>query len=146
MRFLLDTNIISEVIKPLPSPGVTSWLSGQQDNELCISALTLAEIRRGILEAPPGRKRIALERWFASLDGPAALFAGRILPFNETAALWWAEAMAEGVRLGKPRSALDMIIAATALAHGCSIVTMNERDFRGLDFINPAKGSAGSRA
>jgi predicted nucleic acid-binding protein len=73
---------------------------------------------------------------------PAALFAGRILPFDAEAALIWARLMAEGASTGRPRSALDMIIAATALAGGCAIVTDNERDFAGLDPVNPLRAAS----
>ncbi|WP_238295939.1 PIN domain-containing protein, partial [Methylobacterium soli] len=122
-RYLLDTNIISNVIKPLPSPTLLAWLGSQRDDDLFIAALTLAEIRRGILEMPTGRKRRALEAWFVGPEGPQALFAGRILPFDASAALLWAELMAEGRASGRPRSSLDMIVAAVALAHGCVAVT-----------------------
>jgi predicted nucleic acid-binding protein len=64
---------------------------------------------------------------------------GRVLPFDEKAALVWAQLMAEGTTKGQPRSALDMIIAAVAQANGCVVVTDNEKDFTGLDFINPLR-------
>jgi predicted nucleic acid-binding protein len=70
-------------------------------------------------------------------DGPPALFAGRVLPFDEAAGLIWARLMAEGTTMRRPRSALDMIIAVVAEANGCVVVTDNERDFAGIDFINP---------
>jgi predicted nucleic acid-binding protein len=82
-----------------------------------------------------------LEHWFAGPEGPQALFAGRVLPFDEPAALIWARLMAQGTEVGKPRSALDMIIAAIAEANDCVVVTDNERDFVGLNFINPIRGA-----
>lgn len=109
------------------------------DADLFISTLTLAEIRRGVLELPPGKRRRALETWFSGPEGPQALFAGRILPFDDGAGLIWARLMAEGSAKGQPRSALDMIIAAVAEANDCVIVTDNERDFAGLDIINPLR-------
>src|ERR1700744_787082 len=72
---------------------------------------TIAEIRRGVLEKPVGKKRDQLERWFSGPDGPQALFAGRILPFDEKSALVWARLMAEGKSRGRPRDAIDMMIA-----------------------------------
>lgn len=137
MRFLLDTNIISNVTKPRPSPALLDWLAEQADENLYISSLTVAEISRGVLEKPAGKKRRALETWFAGPDGPQALFAGRVLPFDEKAALAWARLMAEGKARGRPRSALDTIIAAIAQANGCVVVTDNEQDFEGVDIINP---------
>ena len=86
-RYLLDTNIISNVTRPVPSEALTAWLSAQADEDLFIASLTVAEIRRGLLEKPAGKKRRALDRWFAGPEGPQALFAGRVLPFDEAAAL-----------------------------------------------------------
>jgi predicted nucleic acid-binding protein len=117
-------------------------MSRRLDRDLFVSSLTLAEIRRGILGKPAGRKRDALERWFAGAEGPQALFTGRILPFDEKSALCWARLMWEGDAFGKTRSALDMIIAAVAETNGCVVVTDNERDFAGIDFINPLRDRA----
>jgi len=138
-RYLLDTNIISETVKPAPSPMLTAWLGAQVDEDLFISALTLAELRRGVLQRPAGRKRRDLEAWFTGPAGPAALFAGRVLAFDERAALVWARLMAEGTTRGRPRSALDMMIAAVAEANGCVVVTANEKDFTGLKILNPMR-------
>jgi predicted nucleic acid-binding protein len=139
IRYLLDTNIISNATKPDPSPALLAWMADRADNDLFISALTVAEIRRGLLEKPAGKKRALLEAWFTGPEGPRALFAGRVLPFDEKAALIWARLMADGTVKGRPRSALDMIIAAVAEANGCVVVTDNERDFAGLKFVNPLR-------
>lgn len=72
-RYLLDTNIISNVVKPRPSESLMSWLSMQRDEDLFIASLTVAEIRRGILEKPRGKKRDILDHWFAGSEGPQAL-------------------------------------------------------------------------
>jgi toxin FitB len=138
-RYLLDTNIISDVIKPEPSKSLLAWMGTQRDDELFIATLTVAEIRRGILEKPRGKRRNALDAWFAGPEGPQALFAGRILPFDEQAALLWARLMAEGKAAGRPRNALDMIIASVAGANDCIVVTANERDFMGLTILNPLR-------
>jgi toxin FitB len=139
-RFLLDTNIISNATKPIPSPTLAAWIMVQEDEDLFISALTVAEVRRGLLEKPAGKKRQDLERWFSGPEGPQALFAGRILPFDDRVGLIWARIMAEGKRLGRPRNPLDMIIAATAEANDCIIATENEKDFAGLKVFNPMRG------
>ena len=138
-RFLLDTNVLSEAVKLRPSPALLQWLGAQPDEALHISALTIAEIWRGILEKGPGRRRRELEAWFAGSEGPQALFAGRVLSFDERAALEWARLMADGTAAGQPRSAIDMIVAATASAHGLTVATANERHFRGtgVPWINP---------
>jgi predicted nucleic acid-binding protein len=138
-RYLLDTNIISNVTKPDPSASLIAWMAEQADNDLFISALTVAEIQRGLLEKPRGKKRAVLEAWFHGTEGPLALFAGRVLPFDEKAGLIWTRLMADGSAKGRPRSALDMIIAAVAEANGCMVATDNEKDFAGLKFINPLR-------
>ena len=138
-RYLLDTNIISNVIKPEPSQGLLEWLKRREDNDIYIASLTVAEIQRGILEKPRGRKRTALDAWFVGPEGPQVLFAGRILPFDEKAGLLWARLMADGTATGQPRSGLDMIIASIAGANNCVIVTDNERDFSGLEIVNPLR-------
>ncbi|MBY0329416.1 MAG: type II toxin-antitoxin system VapC family toxin [Acetobacteraceae bacterium] len=142
-RFLLDTNVVSEAVRQRPSPALIEWLGAQPDEGLYISTLTVAEIRRGILEKEAGRRRRELEAWFAGAEGPQALFAGRVLPFDERAALEWARIMAEGTAAGRPRSALDMVVAATAAAHGLTVATANEKHFRdtGVPWFNPLAGS-----
>src|SRR5215831_1894180 len=132
MRFLLDTNIISNATRPTPSEALLDWMGGQADQDLYIASLTVAEICRGVLEKPAGKRRRDLETWFSGPEGPQALFAGRVLPFDERAALAWARLMSEGTAKGRPRSPLDMIIAAVAEANHCVVVTENERDFAGL--------------
>lgn len=138
-RYLLDTNIISNVFKPQPSEPLLGWMAAQRDDDLFIASLTVAEIRRGILEKPRGKKRDALDAWFAGPEGPQAIFSGRILSFDDKAGLIWARLMADGKATGRPRSALDMIIAAVAGASECVVVTNNEKDFAGIPFVNPMR-------
>jgi predicted nucleic acid-binding protein len=140
MRYLLDTNIISHFTKPAPSDSLVSWMAAQSDEDLFIASLTVAEIRRGVLEKPAGKRRDQLDTWFSGPQGPQALFAGRILSFDERAGLVWAELMAEGKARGRPRSGLDTIIAAIAAANDCVVVTDNERDYTGVEIINPIRG------
>jgi predicted nucleic acid-binding protein len=142
-RYLLDTNIISNVIKPEPSGPLLAWMGAQKDDDLFIASLTVAEIRRGILEKPKGRKREALDTWFAGPEGPQALFAGRVLSFDEKAGLIWARLMADGRTKGRPRSALDTIIAAVAEANDCTVVTDNEKDFFDIEIVNPIRDGDG---
>ena len=141
-RYLLDTNIISNVVKAQPSEPLLSWMAAQRDEDLFIASLTLTKIYRGILEKPHGKKRAVLDAWFSGSEGPQALFAGRILPFDDRAGLIWARLMTEGKVAGRPRSALDMIIAAVASANERVIVTDNENDFVGLQIVNPIRGAA----
>jgi predicted nucleic acid-binding protein len=143
-RYLLDTNIISQATKPAPSEALLRWLAEQDDESLFISTLSLAEIRRGILEKDGGRQRRELERWFAGPEGPQALFAGRILAFDERAALIWARLMADGSAAGRSRSAIDMMIAAIAEANDCTVVTDNEKHFApAVPVLNPLRALRG---
>lgn len=142
IRYLLDTNIISNATKPLPSEPLLEWMAEQSDDSLFISSLSLAEIWRGILEKPAGKKRKELEEWFSGSEGPQALFPGRILPFDEKSALIWGNLMAVGSTSGQPRSALDMVIAAIAQSNNCVLVTDNEKHFQGIDFLNPLRGAS----
>jgi predicted nucleic acid-binding protein len=138
-RYLLDTNVISNITKPDPSQSILEWMGGQSDGDLFISALTVAEVRRGILDKPRGKKHERLEAWFAGPEGPQSLFKGRILSFDEKAALVWARLMSEGRAVGKPRSGLDMIVAAVAEVNDCVVVTDNEKHFAGIDVLNPLR-------
>ncbi|MFI4890773.1 MAG: PIN domain-containing protein [Steroidobacterales bacterium] len=125
--------------KTVPSETLVIWMSRQPDDNLYISSLTLAEIRRGILENTAGRKRTRLEAWFAGPEGPQKLFDNRVLPFDTKAALVWARLMWEGRAAGRPRNALDMIIAAVAEANQCMIVTDNEQHFPDIEVLNPLR-------
>jgi predicted nucleic acid-binding protein len=139
-RFLLDTNFISETFKPQPSTAVDRWLQAQAGADLFIATLTVAELWRGAFTQAPGRRRRQLEDWLAGPNGPETLFRGRILAFDLPAAMEWARLMAEGTRIGRPRSALDMVIGAIAAANQCVVATGNERHFDGaVEFVNPLR-------
>jgi predicted nucleic acid-binding protein len=137
-RYLLDTNVISNITKREPSESLLKWMGVQSDGDLFISSLTIAEIRRGILDKPRGKKRERLEAWFAGPEGPQSLFKGRILSFDEKAALVWARLMSESRAVGNPRSDLDMIVAAVAEVNDCVVVTDNEKHFPGIE-VNPLR-------
>jgi len=141
IRYLLDSNVISNATKPFPSQLLAAWLMDQFSENLYISSITVAEIWRGVLEKPAGRKRRDLEKWFHGPEGPKSLFADRILPFDASAGMIWARLMFEGTKAGQPRSPLDMILAAIAEANDCILVTGNEKHFVGLKFINPMRSA-----
>ena len=145
MRYLLDTNILSDIAKPAPSESLLAWMREQNDDDLFIASLTVAEIRRGVLEKPAGKRRDQLETWFSGPEGPQALFTDRVLPFDENAALIWARLMAGGKAQGRPRSALDTIIAAVAEANDCIVVTDNEKDYFDIKIVNPIRDGDGGR-
>jgi toxin FitB len=139
MRYLLDTNILSNITKSTPSESLIAWMAEQVDQDMFIASLTIAEIRRGVLEKPAGKRRDQLEAWFSGPEGPQTLFVDRVLPFDEKAALIWGRLMADGKAKGRPRSALDTIIAAVAEANDCVVVTDNEKDFDDIEILNPSR-------
>ena len=138
-RYLLDTNIISNATKPRPSQPLTEWMAKQVDDDLFISSLSLAEICSGILEKPAGKKRTELEEWFQGPEGPQALFRGRVMVFDEQAALIWARLMSQGTHAGRPRTAFDMVVAAIAEANDCVVVIDNEKHYPGVKLFNPLR-------
>lgn len=138
-KFLLDTNIVSDLIKSQPSDKLLVWMGERENQELYISTITLAEIDRGIRSAPKGKRRTQLEQWFHGDSGLLMQFNSRILSFDSTASLVWGRLMAEGDKKGRPRSAMDMMIAAIAEVNNCIVVTDNEKDFQGIRILNPVR-------
>ena len=111
----------------------------QIDASVFTTSISIAEIKRGILILPIGRKRTDLENWFYGQQGPLVPFQGRILPFDEKAAFVWAEMMATGRAEGRTRSAIDTMIAAIAKVNSCVVVTDNTKDFPDVETINPVR-------
>src|SRR5258708_5552668 len=102
-------------------PAITCWIADQLSTDLFIAAFTVAELWRGIPQRAPGRGQHQLFSWFIGPNGPQNLFRNRILAFDLAAGMEWARIMAEGSLAGHPRSGIDMIIAATAVAHDCVV-------------------------
>ena len=123
MQFLLDTNVISELVKPAPHPGVAQWVRAQRPLDLAISALTLGEIEHGIALLPEGRRRKTLTEW-ARAEIPRA-FAGRVLPVDADVAVQWGALLAHARLAGRPMAAVDALIVATAQVHELTLVTRN---------------------
>lgn len=134
---LLDTNVVSELMRPAPAPAVMSWLAAQPAASLFISAVTEAELRYGVTLLPEGRRRADL---IAAVDGMLAEdFTGRILPFDSAAAVAYAAIAAGRRHEGKPISQFDAQIAAIAQSRGAELATRNVSDFEGceVEVINP---------
>lgn len=124
--FLLDTNIISELIKPRPHPGVAAWVDAATESLLYLSVLTLGEIRMGIASLPQNGKRVALENW---LNRDLSLrFSGRILAIDQPVADCWGRLAGEAATRGTPIPVIDGLLAATALCHELTFVTRNIED------------------
>lgn len=137
MGSVLDTNVISELMKVMPAANLVQWIDSRDPTELFITSITIAEISYGIAVLPTGKRRLQLDQAFKTVISEA--FANRILMFDDTAAHIYGELMAHRKQLGRPFSVLDGQIAAIALLHKCSIITRNTNDFLdcGLDVINP---------
>ena len=135
--FLLDTNVVSELVAATPAPQVLRWMVAQVPARLFLSVITLGELTKGVARLDAGRRRDRLARWLAE-DLPAQ-FEGRLLPFDQAMAIRWGEMMADAERRGRPRPAIDLQIAATAGHLGLVLVTRNITDFEGLglEIFNP---------
>lgn len=137
MSYLLDTNVLSEVRRPAPSPKVLAWLDQVDEDRAFISVISLAELRRGVLLMDDGRRKEALAAWLMR-DLPER-FAGRILPIDPETAERWGDLMTESQKSGKALSTMDGFLAATALSRQLTLVTRNTKDFVsfGIALFNP---------
>lgn len=134
---VLDTNVISEPLKPTAEPAVLTWLDRQNLETLFLSAISLAELRYGVAALPKGRRRDGLSE--ALERRIFALFGARILPFDTAAADAYAVIRAHARKAGKAIGATDGYIAATAAAHGFAVATRDIAPFEaaGVTVINP---------
>lgn len=137
---LLDTNIISEMMKAAPNPNVMNWIDEQEVTQLVISTISIAEISYGLNSLPNGNRRHSLEDAFDKSIKMA--FKHRILFFDEASAHQYGKLMGHRKNLGKPLSILDGQIAAIAFTQGAAVATRNIKDFSdcGLDLIDPFEG------
>jgi predicted nucleic acid-binding protein len=125
--FLLDTNCISESVRNQPDPHVLEWFAAADESLLYLSVLTLGEIRKGVAALPQSKRRMQLETWLEVELGQR--FSGRILTVDAAIADRWGLLGAEAKLKGKPLSAIDGLLAATALHHNLTIVSRNVSDF-----------------
>lgn len=133
MTYLLDTNVVSEWIKPRPEPGVIKWLAEADEDRVYLSVVTLAELRFGIQRMPPGERRNRLNAWLK--DELIERFEGRILPIDPPVAEAWGQLLARGRVLGRTLAIMDGFLSATAEVHHMTMVTRNVPDF--LDLGHP---------
>ncbi len=126
-RWLLDTNILSELRRPRPEPKVVKFVAAQPLESLHVSAVTFAELRFGIERLADPARRAALNEWLAHKLRP--MFEGRVLPLSEDVMLEWRILIEEGRKAGHTYSQPDLIIAATGLHHGLTIVTRDTADY-----------------
>ena len=135
-RFLLDTNVVSEALKPNRDSSVSEWFRQNDESLMFLSVLTLGEIRKGTAKLSPGPKRTSLEQWL-SKDLPLR-FQGRILPISEDVADRWGILQANARQLGRTLPVIDSLLMATALHHDLVFVTRNVKDiFPAIPHFNP---------
>ncbi|MBI5656344.1 MAG: type II toxin-antitoxin system VapC family toxin [Geobacter sp.] len=137
MKYLLDTCLISELVRREPNPEVVGWLDEQDEQALFLSVLNLGELQKGISKLPAGEKRDELQSW-VGLD-LVERFAGRILDVDLETALCWGKLQGEAEQKGEKLPVMDSLIAATAVAHGLVVVTRNVKDLErcGARVCNP---------
>lgn len=134
MSYLLDTNVISELVRPKQAKFVLDWFENIPSEALHISVLTLGEIRKGVEQMPDGMRREKLRLWLE--HDLTDWFGDRVLPVDTLVADRWGRLLA---LVGRPVPSMDSLLAATALHHELRLVTRNEKDFDypGLEVINP---------
>jgi toxin FitB len=140
VSYLLDTNAVSEWVKPRPDPGIARWLDEVDEDRTYLSVITLGELRKGVDRLADGRRRARLDRWLAS-DLPDR-FGERVLPVDAAVADEWGRLLARAENAGTSVGGTDALIAATAKAHGLHVVTRNVAHFRdaGVDVLSPWHG------
>lgn len=131
--FLLDANVISELVKARPHPKVAAWVESIEETLLYLSVLTLGEIRRGIAALDKPARRARLAAWLETDLRPR--LAGRILPIDEAVADRWGAITGSAAVRGKPLPVIDGLLAATALHHNLTLVTRNESDVAGTGIV-----------
>lgn len=137
MKYLLDTCVLSEMIRLNPNASVIKWISSCNEDQLFISVLTLGEIQKGISKLSNIKRKDVLQHW---LDNDLTeRFDGRILPITRETALTWGEVLGEAEAKGRTLPSIDGLIGATAIAHNLTVVTRNEKDltFSGVKLLNP---------
>jgi toxin FitB len=127
MTYLLDTNVVSEWVKPRPNAGVLGWLADADEDRVFLSVISLAELRSGISSLPVGRRRERLDTWL-SVELPNR-FEARVLAIDTAVADKWGKITAAGKIAGRPIGPMDAFIAATAAVYDLTIVTRNISDF-----------------
>ena len=135
--FILDTNVVSELMRPAPDPAIASWVAERATSSLFLTAVTEAELRFGLAVMPPGKRRDGLAAGLERMLETG--FANRILPFDSAAARAYAGIAAARRRRGQPAAQADCQIAAIARSRGMAVATRNVRDFKemGIDVFNP---------
>jgi len=126
LKYLLDTCMISELIRPIPSAKVTGWIYSHEEQDFFLSVITLGEIKKGISKLADGKKKMQLQSWLA--DELMERFNGRVLGVTTEVALLWGGILGDSEKKGKTIPVVDALIAATAITNGLTLVTRNTSD------------------
>ena len=140
MKYLIDTCIVSELIKVRPSKKVVEWVSSNSEDDFYLSVLTIGEIQKGISKLADSKKKEKLQSWI-TIDLKDR-FTGRILDIDLEVAQKWGEMQGNAEKKGQVMPAIDALIAATAVCHGLTVVTRNIQDMQhsGARLFNPWEG------
>ena len=137
MNYILDTNVVSELVTHEPDQNVVSWIDSIDSESVFLSAITIGEIKKGIEKLPDSKRKKALASWLE--EDLLVRFRGRILPLDIPVLLTWGRLVASLEREGKPIPAIDSLLAATASQTGFTLVTRNTGDFEpaGISVLDP---------
>lgn len=142
MSYLLDTCVISELVKPEPSANLLEWFSDQDEEALYLSVLSIGELERGVEKLSASRRKTRLSQWVR--QDLAKRFDGRLLSLDLRVAQRWGAMLGASERKSRPLPVIDSLIAATAIVHGLSVVSRNVADFErcSVECVNPWSASS----
>jgi len=137
VSFLLDTSVISELVRKSPHLPVLEWIGEQDETSLYLSVVTIGEIEKGIARLPASARKTKLQSWVRR--DLVERFGARLLPIDIRVSARWGTLTGESEKRGQPLPVIDSLIAATALVHGFAVVTRNVEDFKrcGVACVNP---------
>ena len=137
MSWLLDTPVVSELVRATPNTSVIDWLQSQDENDLYLSVLTLGELEKGIAKLTNSRRKTTLRKWVRT--NLMTRFEERLLDVDRHVASRWGTLIGTSERKGRPLPVIDSLIAATAIAHELTVVSRNAMDFErcGVPCLNP---------
>lgn len=138
MRYLLDTRVVSELVKPVPCDTVVGWLAAQHSDTLFLSVLTIGEIGKGLTKLVDSKRKERLTAWLNTLK---QAYGDRILPIDPKVCESWGILQGNAEKSGVPMASIGGLIAATACTHHLTMVTRNEKDFApsNITIVNPWK-------
>jgi predicted nucleic acid-binding protein len=139
MKYLLDTCVISEIIRPKPSKKVTNWIKNEDESNFFISVLTIGELHKGIEKLADSKRKIELHNWVE--NDLKERFWNRIIDIDMQTAMIWGKIQGITESIGRPMPAIDSLIAATGITHNLAVATRNTTDMKesGVTLINPWK-------